>query len=173
MNQGPLNKQLSDAKLMLGELREKCLSIAGEIGGYQTEIARVESSDIDLDTAAATVGVLKTKIGVLEKRESQAGAAYAAQNAKVVDLEKEIEAEIQSEIQRTAAVSVADLNAALAKLLPKFKHFQAAQSLAGNWSRWDDCIQSFVYEKFDSLAPLLTPNEGEKLELFDRIRDAV
>lgn len=173
MKQGPLNKQLHQARQVLEDLREKCLALAGEVVGYQGDIERIASSDIDLDTAAIAVGALKDKIGILEKREAQTGKLYSGQREKVEALEKELESAVQGAITETAALSVADLDAALAKLLPKFQHLKTAQRLAGNSMRWSDRIHPFIMVGFSSLNPVLSPDEGAVTELLGQIRDAV
>lgn len=173
MKQGPLNKQLSEAEQVLSELRARCVGIAGEIAGYKSEIDRIESSDIDLDTAATTVGALKSKIGILEKREEKSGAAYKSQEEKVAVLKKEKDSEIESEVVRTAIAAVDDLNTAFEKLLPKFKHLKASQRLAGRYSRWDEIFVQLFSVGIVAVGPVLDGDDAETHALSSRISDTV
>ena len=172
MKPGPLNNQVNAASQLSDELYEKCLSIASDIAGYRREIERVECSDIDLDTAASTVGVLRAKIGVLEKREAQAEAAYARQCETVETLSSSLEVDVTHRISDTAAEALEDLNMALTKLLPKFQRVQTTQYLAGQSWRWRECFYTLSTLGFDSLKPMPALDKDAVEELRAKIREA-
>ena len=173
MKPGPLNNQVNAASQLSDEMYEKCLAIASDIAGYRREIEQIECSDIDLDTAASAVGVLRAKIGVLEKREAQAEAVYAGQCEKVKALRDALETAIAHQIAKTAAEAISDLDAALAKLSPTFQRLQTTQSLAGHLWRWQERLNTLSTLGFDSLKPMPSVDKGEVEELRAQIRQAV